>query len=262
MNLFYFIRRLSTKTMKNKKPICFDSQQIDYLNNDHCIVVDKTDNVLRSGTKMECHLMKNIETGLLHRAFSLFLFDSNDNLLLQQRSDKKITYPLHFTNTCCSHPLFIETELDNNDNIGIKRAAVRKVQHELGITIASSDISFITKILYKANNFVPDTLIAKNSEIKSQYYEYGENELDYILVAKLPVDKTELESSINLNEVVSMRWIVKGELDSFIADCRAQSVPISPWFNLIYINGFLNRIWNNLDTLDNISNNEINNFGN
>lgn len=240
----------------------FDSQQIDYLHNDHCIVVDKTDNVLRSGTKMECHLMKNINSGLLHRAFSLFLFDSNGNLLLQQRSEKKITYPLHFTNTCCSHPLFVHEEMDHHNNVGIKRAAVRKVQHELGIDIDIRDISFITKILYKATNFVPKELAEKNLENKSHYYDFGENELDYILVSKLPLDRSDVVSDINPNEVVSIKWVSREEIGNFIRNCRSDCVPISPWFNLIHSNGFLDQIWDNLDTLDAIANDEINNFVN
>src|SRR4051812_13142454 len=79
-----------------------------------CIVVDKDDNPLRPGTKKECHLMSNIDTGLLHRAFSVFIFNPQGKLLLQylkltrQRADEKITFPEYFTNTCCSHPLYVE----------------------------------------------------------------------------------------------------------------------------------------------------------
>ena len=43
--------------------------------------------------------------GLLHRAFSVFLFDADNRLLLQQRAASKITFPRLWTNTCCSHPL-------------------------------------------------------------------------------------------------------------------------------------------------------------
>jgi len=77
--------------------------------------------------------MSNINTGLLHRAFSVFLFDSSNRLLLQQRSDEKITFPGYWTNTCCSHPLNVEDEKDENNHLGVKRAARRKLYHELGI---------------------------------------------------------------------------------------------------------------------------------
>ena len=53
-------------------------------------------------------------------------------LLLQQRSNQKITFPEMFTNTCCSHPLFRDEE--RGGARGVVRAARRKLQHELGIT--------------------------------------------------------------------------------------------------------------------------------
>ena len=54
------------------------------------------------------HLMTNINQGLLHRAFSVFLFNSKNELLLQQRASSKITFPLMWTNTCCSHMFYID----------------------------------------------------------------------------------------------------------------------------------------------------------
>ena len=71
--------------------------------------------------------------GLLHRAFSVFLFDSSNKLLLQQRSDAKITFPAYFTNTCCSHPLFLSEEREGE--LGVRRAARRKLNQELGIPL-------------------------------------------------------------------------------------------------------------------------------
>lgn len=94
-----------------------------------CIVLDNDDNPIGSASKKTCmafsftyffwypsptqlltwyktlaigHLMTNINRGLLHRAFSVFLFDSNNRLLLQQRASEKITFPDLWTNTCCS----------------------------------------------------------------------------------------------------------------------------------------------------------------
>lgn len=62
--------------------------------------------------------MTNINKGLLHRAFSVFLFRPSDGrLLLQKRADEKITFPSMWTNTCCSHPLSIRAELvEENQN--------------------------------------------------------------------------------------------------------------------------------------------------
>ena len=62
--------------------------------------------------------MENINTGLLHRAFSVFLFDSQNRLLLQQRASEKITFPDMWTNTCCSHPLNTASELVEEAQLG------------------------------------------------------------------------------------------------------------------------------------------------
>lgn len=72
-------------------------------------------------------------SGLLHRAFSVFLFNTENKLLLQQRSDAKITFPGYFTNSCCSHPLNVPGELEENNAMGVKRAAQRRLKAELGI---------------------------------------------------------------------------------------------------------------------------------
>lgn len=101
--------------------------------------------------------MTNIDKGLLHRAFSVFLFDPETNrLLLQQRATEKITFPDMWTNTCCSHPLGIpgETGANLEDSVaGVKRAAQRKLEHELGIDpkqVPFDDFHFLTRIHYKA----------------------------------------------------------------------------------------------------------------
>jgi len=100
--------------------------------------------------------MTNIDKGLLHRAFSVFLFDDQKRLLLQQRATEKITFPDMWTNTCCSHPLGVPTETGSNlpDSIeGVKRAAQRKLDHELGIKkeqVPLDNFHFLTRIHYKA----------------------------------------------------------------------------------------------------------------
>jgi isopentenyl-diphosphate delta-isomerase len=100
--------------------------------------------------------MTNIDKGLLHRAFSVFLFDSNKRLLLQQRATEKITFPDMWTNTCCSHPLGIPGETGSELDaaiMGVKRAAQRKLYHELGIKaeqVPLDKFEFFTRIHYKA----------------------------------------------------------------------------------------------------------------
>jgi len=100
--------------------------------------------------------MTNIDKGLLHRAFSVFLFDSKNRLLLQQRATEKITFPDMWTNTCCSHPLGIPGEggAELAEAVtGVKNAARRKLEHELGIKpeqVPFEDFHFLTRIHYKA----------------------------------------------------------------------------------------------------------------
>ena len=100
--------------------------------------------------------MTNIDKGLLHRAFSVFLFDSKKRLLLQQRATEKITFPDMWTNTCCSHPLGIPGETGAELDaavLGVKRAAQRKLNHELGIKaeqVPLDKFEFFTRIHYKA----------------------------------------------------------------------------------------------------------------
>lgn len=100
--------------------------------------------------------MTNIDKGLLHRAFSVFLFDDQNRLLLQQRASEKITFPDMWTNTCCSHPLSIPGETGSSlpESVdGVKRAAQRKLDHELGIKMEQvpfEDFHFLTRIHYKA----------------------------------------------------------------------------------------------------------------
>jgi len=70
----------------------YDEEQIRLMD-EVCIVLDADDNPIGSASKKVCHLMENINKGLLHRAFSCFLFDSKNRLLLQQRANEKITFP-------------------------------------------------------------------------------------------------------------------------------------------------------------------------
>jgi isopentenyl-diphosphate delta-isomerase len=84
------------------------------------------------------------------------LFNSEGKLLLQQRSEKKITFPDCWTNTCCSHPLFNDDEKDGV--AGVKRAAQRKLFHELNIPaneVPIEKFKFLTRILYVATSDDP-----------------------------------------------------------------------------------------------------------
>eukprot|EP00252_Welwitschia_mirabilis_P026856 TRINITY_DN896_c0_g1_i2.p1 TRINITY_DN896_c0_g1~~TRINITY_DN896_c0_g1_i2.p1 ORF type:complete len:247 (+),score=29.43 TRINITY_DN896_c0_g1_i2:299-1039(+) len=165
-----FSRRISAFPYKSSKPIksfsfsvvamgavadeAMSATQKRLMFEDECILVDTEDRVVGHDSKYNCHLMEKIESeNVLHRAFSVFLFNSNLELLLQQRSATKVTFPLVWTNTCCSHPLYRESELIEENYLGIKNAAQRKLYDELGI--APEDLPVdqfvpLGRILYKA----------------------------------------------------------------------------------------------------------------
>ncbi|ESP03167.1 hypothetical protein LOTGIDRAFT_171636 [Lottia gigantea] len=200
---------------------------------EECILVDENDKNTGSASKKECHLMENINNGMLHRAFSVFLFNTKGELLLQQRSTEKITFPDHFTNTCCSHPLNREGEVDELKAIGVRRAAQRKLQHELGIVpqqVPLEDFQYITRILYKADNVPYDG-------------KWGEHEIDYILFIQKDVDVKP-----NYNEVKSHRYVSQIELKKLIETSEQNGLLITPWFKLI-VETFLYKWWNNLSNL-------------
>ena len=94
--------------------------------------------------------MTNIRKGLCHRAFSVFLFDKENRLLLQQRASEKITFPSYWTNTCCSHPLMRADETIEEKAFGVKNAATRKLEHELGILPQYVCCSFVNLLILHA----------------------------------------------------------------------------------------------------------------
>ncbi|KAI9865281.1 MAG: isopentenyl-diphosphate delta-isomerase idi1 [Vezdaea acicularis] len=205
----------------------YDEEQIRLMD-EVCIVLDENDVPIGSASKKVCHLMKNIDQGLLHRAFSVFLFDSENRLLLQQRASEKITFPDMWTNTCCSHPLGIpgETGVELGAAVaGVRRAAQRKLDHELGIKAAQVPIDkfdFLTRIHYKAP-----------SDGK-----WGEHEIDYILFIKANVDL-----DININEVQASKYVSAEELKTMFKD---DALKFTPWFKLI-CESMLFEWWGHLD---------------
>ena len=64
------------------------------------VVVNKNDEKIGLEDKLKCHLGK----GILHRAFSIFIFNNKNQLLIQKRNKLKLLWPLYWSNTCCSHP--------------------------------------------------------------------------------------------------------------------------------------------------------------
>ena len=109
------------------------------------IQVTENDEVIGPISKFESHN----QVGSYHRAFSVLLFDSSGRLLLQRRASHKITFPDVWANSCCSHPLHSEEEMESKNDLGVKRAAVRKLEQELGIApsqVPLDKFHFVTKM--------------------------------------------------------------------------------------------------------------------
>ncbi len=97
------------------------------------ILVDEQDNVVGNMEKMEAH-----RKGILHRAFSILIFNSRGELLLQKRSKNKYHSGGLWTNACCSHPLPDESMFD---------ATRKRLKHEMGIELQPE---FAYKFIYKS----------------------------------------------------------------------------------------------------------------
>jgi len=208
---------------------------------EECILVDRQDKPIGHISKRICHQVSNIQAGMLHRAFSVFLFNSSGQLLLQQRAACKITFPLHWTNTCCSHPLHASSlpgEEEEANALGVKRAAVRKLHHELGISsdVTAESLHWLTKIHYGASS---DT-------------QWGEHEIDWILFAQTDLPYTKAQGAGNIpyseNECEDVRWVDKAELRRMIEEWKHGKLLLTPWFALI-AEQLLFGWWDRLDTI-------------
>lgn len=191
--------------------------------------------------------MENIEKGLLHRAFSVFLFDKQNRLLLQQRATEKITFPDMWTNTCCSHPLGVPGETGSTLEtaiMGVKRAAQRKLDQELGIKahqVPLDQFHFLTRIHYVAPSD------GKWGEHESMSISSGPDALrkantsfpvDYILFIKADVDL-----DVNPNEVRATKYVSEDDLKTMFKD---DSLLFTPWFKLI-CQSMLFEWWSSID---------------
>ena len=162
---------------------------------DCCLIVDDEDKPIDSMTKLDAHKINPLVGKCkLHRAFSLFIIDSDDNVLIQKRANKKITFPGLWGNSCCSHfcpklkQTFEEVMLDPNDYVN---QVARRAAFELGLKLSNSPI-FITRFKYSADS--GDGL--------------GENEIDYIYGLR----ETRIRLALNPDEVADAKWIPMDDL--------------------------------------------------
>jgi isopentenyl-diphosphate delta-isomerase len=157
------------------------------------ILVNEKDEPIGLMGKMEAH-----EKGLLHRAFSVFVFNSKQEVLLQQRAACKYHSPNLWTNTCCSHPRVGETN---------QQAGERRLQEEMGLQVPLQEVfSFI----YKAP------------------FDNGltEHEYDHVLVGY-----SDAQPQINPEEVASWKWL---SLEAIKEDILQAPERYTAWFKIIF----------------------------
>jgi len=195
IQLFYYyfsilIKNIFSKTNSFHLCLVFIKMEFEYV-----ILVDENDQEIGSMEKQEAH-----EKGLLHRAFSVFVFNENKELLLQQRALTKYHSAGLWTNTCCSHPRIGET---------IEQAAHRRLMEEMGFDCElNSKSSFIYKVAFENG--------------------LTEHEFDHILVGTFNG-----EICINPTEVKNIKWISLEELE---IDLIKNNQNYTAWFKIIFDN--------------------------
>jgi isopentenyl-diphosphate delta-isomerase len=156
---------------------------------EYVVLVDEQDNAIGTMEKQQAHV-----EGALHRAFSIFIFNSEKKLLLQKRATSKYHCGGLWTNTCCSHPRETENILD---------AANRRLNEEMGM---QCELKSIFSFVYKAE------------------FENGltEHEFDHVLLGLS--DQT---PELNLEEVEGFRYI---GLEDLQLEIKEDPQKFTPWF--------------------------------
>ncbi len=176
-----------------------------------CLVVDIEDNVTGVESKLNCHN----NDGFRHRAFSVLIFDSKGRLLVQKRSVEKITFPGVWANSCCSHPLDMESENDGTE--GVKNAARRKLDHELGIPKEITEkwpLHHIGRMEYSCR----------------WDQDWIEREIDHIMVVC-----ADTAINHNENEISDVLWADSSEIKRMMeGEGGWEDEVIAPWFRLIW----------------------------
>ena len=163
------------------------------------ILVDEADREVGYLSKARCHEGR----GVLHRAFSLLIFNDAGELLLQRRSAAKRLWPHYWSNSCCSHPRRSET---------LEQATHRRLGEELGLTCP---LHFLFKFQYQA-----------------QFDSAGaEHELCSVFIGR-----SSGAVRIDGNEIADFRWVSPEGLAEQMRGAGAG--PFTPWFTMEW-----ERIW-------------------
>jgi isopentenyl-diphosphate delta-isomerase len=160
---------------------------------EYVILVDENDQEIGQMEKMEAH-----EKGLLHRAFSIFLFNDQNELLLQQRAHSKYHSGGLWTNTCCSHPRAGESVLKASD---------RRLVEEMGI----------------AAKMQPKFHFIYRAELDN---ELTEHELDHVVFGKFNG-----EPNINPDEVAAWKYVSMKEIEK---DMEVNPEKYTAWFRIVF----------------------------
>ena len=202
------------------------SEQEKMMHSEMCILVDEKDSILGQSSKLNCHKLST--NSMLHRAFSVFLFnEKTGKMLVSQRASSKITFPLVWTNAVCSHPLFVDEERNGID--GVMNAAYRKIKQELNLDLlgikhkTTHSMHFLTRFIYKTG--------------KEWSTEWMEHELDYCLIVVMRESDSDFINSFNREEVECLKWVDEIEL---IAWLSVEDAKFSPWFRLVCKNFLFN----------------------
>lgn len=159
---------------------------------ENLILVDHSDKAIGNLDKGGCHDGQ----GKLHRAFSLFIFNSRGEMLLQKRSAQKRLWGGYWSNSCCSHP---------REGEDMPEATGRRLHQELGL---HCELHFLYKFEYHAN-----------------FGEAGsEHELCWVYVGRSDEDVV-----VNRNEIEQWRFISPEELDREMSE---QPGHFTPWFKM------------------------------
>ncbi|HEU0137568.1 MAG TPA: isopentenyl-diphosphate Delta-isomerase [Flavobacterium sp.] len=163
------------------------------MNEEKVILVNERDEPLGLMPKMEAH-----EKALLHRAFSVFIINKNNEIMLQQRAQHKYHSPLLWTNTCCSH------QREGESNLA---AGARRLYEEMGI---ETELRELFTFIYKAP------------------FENGltEHELDHVMVGYY-----DDEPRLNIDEVENWKWMA---IDDVKRDMTENPDDYTVWFKIIF----------------------------
>ena len=169
-----------------------DQHAIVSSEDEEIILVNSQDEELGYALKGACH----DGDGQLHRAFSVFVFNDQGELLLQQRAETKRLWPLYWSNSCCSHPRRGET---------VEGAGLRRMREELGL---NCEIEFVFKFEYQAS-----------------FGDLGsEHELCSVFVGR-----TGAQPRPNATEIAALRYVSPDALDR---ELREAPERFTPWFKL------------------------------